>query len=750
MRLGILISLFALCPLAGPCQVVINEIMYENHNGLKDIEGDTPDWIELFNTDNHPIDLTGWGLSDNVDKPLKWKFPEVSIAPYDFLIVYASGKNIADTLLHAGFKLKLMYEPVLLSTPDGAIVDHFEPQCVPADRTTGRQPDGSAEWKVFVSSSPGSSNNMLTELEIDYRPDHLSSDRAGGFFNEPVLVSLQKDFPQNKIYFTRDGSEPDESSEYYTSPIMIRDRTCEENHFSEIETRSDYEEPHANIFKATALRAVVYSDGCPASGILNETFFVHKDMSEKYPVPLVSIMADPDDLFSEEEGIYVQGNHSNSEQTGSNWERTVHLEIYSRSGEKTIGQYADARIHGRGTRRSAQKSLKLSANDKYGPAIFNYPLFADRDLTAYSKLLLRNSFGDWNETLFTDLLCHELVKEMNMDYMAGVTSVVFINGEYWGIQNIRELQDENYLQAHHPVSSGIYDIIDYEQNFGALAKEGTLGNYNDLIGFLMVEDPASDEYFRRISEMIDIDNMIDYFIAEMYLGNIDFPDINQRLWRDSSPGGIWRWLFFDCDACFQRFNYDHLSDYFNEAKTFERYPEWSVLILTRLLRNEEFRKLFFQRFYVVMNTVFSPPRVIGKIDSLKEVYRPLLAEHIERWHDPADIHTWLRNIEKLKQFAIGRPVEITEQLLKYYGNPVNVYPNPVSDRLFIESEMIEENEFILQLFDCTGRLVYNTCQRSGSSVMEIPLPGDIRQGVYILNIQLGYLNISEKIVILDA
>ena len=151
-----------------------------------------------------------------------------------------------------------------------------------------------------------------------------------------------------------------------------------------------------------------------------------------------------------------------------------------------------------------------------------------------------------------------------------------------------------------------------------------------------------------------------------------------------------------------------------------------------------------------MNTVFSPPRVIGKIDSLKEVYRPLLAEHIERWHDPADIHTWLRNIEKLKQFAIGRPVEITEQLLKYYGNPVNVYPNPVSDRLFIESEMIEENEFILQLFDCTGRLVYNTCQRSGSSVMEIPLPGDIRQGVYILNIQLGYLNISEKIVILDA
>jgi len=527
----------------------------------------------------------------------------------------------------------------------------------------------------------------------------------------------------------------------------VTDRSNDPNYFSEIETSESYRKPEANVFKATVIRAVVFSEGCPASEIVSQTFFVHPEMRSRYHVPVVSIIAEPDDFFSDETGIYVKGDHDNYLQRGDEWEREIHVQIFDTTGTILIDQNAGARIHGRGTRFSAQKSLRLYADDKYGKSEFAYPFFSDRPNDSYRRLLLRTSRGDWNGALFTDLLCHELVKDMNVDYMSGITNIVFINGEYWGIQNLRERQDEAYILSHYPFADSGFDIIDYVQGSGPEVESGSIDNYETLVNILMNGHLSDEELYWQANKMIDLDNMIDYFIAEMYLANVDFPDINQTMWRPALESEQWRWFFFDCDGCFIRNNYDHLFDYYNEFESYDRHPAWSMVILSRLLRNQVFREQFMQRFFWAVNTVFSPDKVIRKIDSLKAIYMPLIPEHIERWNTPSDMNNWLYNVEGLKEFAVTRPPEITEQLFKYFGSPVMMYPNPVSDRVNLKSELFLSENMVVRIFDLSGREVLNFRGNKGTEEIGIELDSGLHDGIYIMNLQVGYLVLSQKLVI---
>ncbi len=728
-------------------QVVINEVVYENYTGITDQWGRTCDWIELYNKGNETVDLFNWGLSDNPDNPLKWRFPQKEILPREYLVVFASGRDLKDDTLHTSFKLRTMEEPLTLTYPDGTIADRFEEQCVPADRSAARIPDGADNWIIMEAPSPGTSNNHSIEHVLNFVHDTLVISHKSGFYNHPFSMTISNTIPGNTIYYTTNGEEPDGQSIKYELPVFIQDRSDEDNYFSEINTCDNYIKPASKIFKGTVIRAVVYSDGCPASDIQNLTYLVHPEMKEKYNVPVVSIIVEPDDFFSDETGIYVRGDHYNFLKTGNEWERKIHLQIFDTSGQTIIDQDAGARIHGRGTRYSAQKSLRLYADEKYGVDSFSYRFFSDRDLSSYKRLLLRTTRGDWLSTLFTDVLCHELVKNMDIDYMSSLTSIVFINGEYWGIQNLRERQDEEYIWSHHPESGSDLDIVDYVSGQGPVIETGTINSYEELIDLVMNENLPDDQLFSLVDQMVDLNSMIDFYVAEMYFANIDFPMNNNTLWRPAKENGKWRWFFYDCDGCFFRYNYDHMFDYFNEVETFQRYPEWSMLIQKRLFNNTEFRIRFSERFFQVINTDFAPQRVIHKIDSLKTLFQPLMAEHINRWNDPEDINLWLYNTELMKQFAIGRPMEVTEKLLKYFGEPVLVYPNPASDHVNMHSELFTSGEFQIRIFDMTGKEVRRYDLKGGSNELQISFGSAIPDGVYLLYIYTGYYIQSQTITI---
>ena len=727
-------------------QIYINEVSYTNRGSFTDGFGDTPDWIEIYNAGNEGVNLNRWGLSDNPDRLAKWLFPDTVISPGSFIIVFASGSD-KSAGLQADFKLKNMEEPVILTKPDGTIADSLNPLCIPADKSAGRIPDGAPGWSVFMEPSAGGSNNNSQILELNFRRDILSVDQEGGFFDSPVTVNLKNSINGNIIHYTLDGSVPDDRSPAFAETLILNDRSSEPNNYSKIKTHADYRKPESSVFKASILRAVVYSEGCPASQPITETYFVNERIHTRYHVPVVSVVADPDDFFSDEEGIYVPGNHNNYYQHGKNWERRIHIEIYDTSGNKVIDQDAGARIHGRGTRGAAQKSLRLYADPEYGNESFGYRFFSDREIDSYKRLILQTTQGDWSDNLFTDLLCHQLVKDLNIDYVSGITTVVFINGEYWGIHNLRERQDESYLKAHYPSTSGDYDILDYALYEGVVPESGDMAAYNSLMEVFADNNIPDDEKFEKVSSLIDVGSLIDYFIAEIYLGNVDFPGLNQSLWRDRENNSPWRWFFFDCDACFFRVNFAHLIEYYNEVELFDNPNDWAMVILSQMLKNRTFADMFYQRFYRVIDEVFSPPRVISKIDSLKDLYYPLMAEHIERWHHPGDINIWLNKIENLKQFAVLRPAEMSSQLLNCYGSPVHIFPNPATGPFIIESDMLLNNEADVKIYDSSGRLVYSKVFDDGSTQIQIDPEIRLTGGLYLIRISTGYFTSSHTMII---
>lgn len=113
---------------ASDSSVTISEFLASNNNGLKDSDGETADWIELYNPGTAAVDLTDWRLTDDVDEPAKWRFPPTSIGPGQYLVVFASSNQTAgDTELHTGFSLKATPDFLALLRPNGRAVQKFAP-----------------------------------------------------------------------------------------------------------------------------------------------------------------------------------------------------------------------------------------------------------------------------------------------------------------------------------------------------------------------------------------------------------------------------------------------------------------------------------------------------------------------------------------------------------------------------------------------------------------------------------------------
>jgi hypothetical protein len=185
----------------------------------------------------------------------------------------------------------------------------------------------------------------------------------------------------------------------------------------------------------------------------------------RYHLPVVSIATDSLHLFDYDTGIFVPGSitimggpeddkkkdephlFGNYVQRGVEWERPASFELFETSGERALAQDIGIRVHGGRSRSLPLKSLRLYARSEYGENRFYYPVFPDLPYREYNRLILRNSGQDFfsRSTMFRDGFMQTLVRDLNLDTQAYRPSVVFINGEYWGIMNIRERYDEDYL-----------------------------------------------------------------------------------------------------------------------------------------------------------------------------------------------------------------------------------------------------------------------------------------------------------------
>jgi len=514
-------------------QVVINEFQVDNSKTYEDASSNEySDWIELFNTSNQAVDISNYYLTDDIYEVEKWTIPAGTIVePNDYLIIWCDGKN---TGLHTNFKLGKEQECVALYSGNKELVDAYNYARIPEDKSIGRSVDGAGAWVLFENPTPKMSNNG-SEYEICKAPEPIFNIN-GGYFASNQNVVLSSSISNAKIYYTIDGSIPTNSSARYTKPISVS--------------------------KTTVLKAIVYHENYEPSRIQSNTFFINEHQSD---FPVVSIGVDPYDFFDEADGIYSMGNYASSEfpYYGANFWLGIELpatfEYYTPKGNKKVQVNAGVKIFGNWSKGQDQKSLAINCREEYGDERMRYQFFKEKDNDIYKNVVLRNAGVKANSIKYRDMMITDLVSSrMDVDYQAGTPSVVYINGKYWGILNIREKLKERYLKDNYGIEQEHVDLI---ANYHEVIS-GSMSDFSSMQDHIVYSDMSQKDEYDLVSTWMDIDEYINYMIAQLYIANRDWPGFNIRYWSNNRTNSPWRWILYDTDQSFAQSN-DSDEDYNN-------------------------------------------------------------------------------------------------------------------------------------------------------------------------------------------
>ncbi|MCE1189218.1 MAG: CotH kinase family protein [Ignavibacteria bacterium] len=616
--------------------VIINEIMAANTKTLADPDfHEYGDWIELYNPGTQSINLKGWSITDDFSKPAKYVFStDIVIQPAGYLVIWADDHA---TGTHANFKLSASGERAGIFNAGGQVIDTVSFGSQQDDISWGRYPDGAAAWYFFKPATPGSAN---IELGIYNRQEKPQLSLKAGFYPGPVTLTLSHPVTDAQIRYTLNGKPPTQNSTLYTQPFRI-DST-------------------------TVLKTAAFKQGAVSSKIVSATYFINENTS----LPVLSLSTDPDNFFSDTMGIYVIGTRgitalcsTGPRNWNQDWERPVDIEFFEKDRAAGFSASAGVKIHGGCTRLYDMKSLAFYFRDQYGYSKLNYKLFPWLNVTEYNNFILRNSGQDWYRTMFRDAMVQTLIgRTTSVDVMAYKPAVVFLNGAYWGIHNIREKLNEHYVESHYGVNPDSVDVIEMSKSVSA--SNGTTVAYNALIDYLNSHDLSIAENYEYIKSVIDINNYVDYMAVEIYAANGDWPGNNTQLWRERSPNGKWRWMVYDLDYTFGgnsagQYNTNTLATVTAENGPSYPNPPWSTLLLRKLLANPDFKNLFIQKSAAHGNITFRKEYVNQLIDSLAAVIAPELPRHRARWPKSISMSSdWQANIQIMRDFTDKRPLSL--------------------------------------------------------------------------------------------
>ena len=401
---------------------------------------------------------------------------------------------------------------------------------------------------------------------------------------------------------------------------------------------------------------------------------VHKKVRlNKHQLPIISIIADSMELFDDTLGIYSKGVG-----VAENWQgikanyfskKKIKIDLaYFVNNKLVLSQICKMNVSGGGSRKQPQKSFNISSKNN-----FDYPFFKNLTFENYKSLRLRVSGQDWRETHLRDALMHTLVDKTNIDTQAYQPAILYLNGKYWGIYNIREKFNKNYLFQHH----GVKNIDALEQNIKII--DGSNTNYIELIEFIKQKELNKKENWKWIEEQVDIENFIDYYCSQIYFANTDWPGNNIKYWK--SMNGKWRWFLHDTDLGFAfapiwghpgGLNHNTLQFALNDSVTSNHNQAWSTLLFRKFLENKKFKKKFISKFDEHLNITFQSSRVINIIDSLANNIAPEIPKHIDRWKNEADylfqsIEDWEKELEILRDFSRKRPDIVRSHLKEEFN-----------------------------------------------------------------------------------
>ncbi len=599
----------------------INEILASNSSSSIDLdEKEFSDWIELYNDSNTSLDIGGFSLSTNINLKNKWKIPKnTKIVAHGYLLIWADETNQKALELHANFKLSSKGGAVILLNAQSKIIDKVLYPKQKSDISYGREKD-----KIgYMTPSPHKKNGKIFKSNKRYKAPIFSKISAFYEGNQTLEITTKKDKKDRLIYYTLDGSIPTKKSNKYIAPI----------HFS----------------KTTVVRARVFGEHKFPSKVLSHTYFIDENIT----LPVVALAIDPKYLYDKQIGI--------AEHYNERWIRAASFSFLEK-GELKVSENIGMRISGNHTRWYPQKSFAIYAKKRYGKKSIKYPLFRDKpQIKKVKSFILRNSGTHWGHSMMHEGVSHQIVKDkMDIDYQSFQPVVVFLNAKYWGIYNIREKMNIDYLKSNHHIGKKEVDLIENDDT----PKEGNLESYQSLIKYIKTHDMSNDAYFKVASSQIDMPEFINHIIVESFFGNSSIHH-NIKRWRLKSENGKWRTLLFDLDRGFQNPR-DNILGYVLD-------DDESSLIFTYFMQNENFVKLFTDRYLFHLDNTFNTKRVNSFIAKAKAEIEPEMERHFKKWSEDKDkqsvsVKTWEKDIEKMFLFAKERPSLVREKLKESFNN----------------------------------------------------------------------------------
>jgi hypothetical protein len=526
--------------------------------------------------------------------------------------------------LHTNFKISADGETLYLTDGEGSHVDSLEIVALRPNISYGYAPDGVGSLGLFDEPTPGTANGVVNfsgySMDVDFSA-------PGGKYNAALELSLSSSDENATIYYTTDGSAPTEASTLYQNPISIT--------------------------STTVVRAIVHDPQTLRGNVSSQTYLINTLHGK---LPVVSLSTDPENLWNSYTGIYVLGPNAepNAPHYGANfwmdWEIPMNIQLIE-SDNTGFTMNAGAKIFGGWSRANAQKSLAIHFRNGYDGAL-KYPLFPDQDIETYHSLVLRNSGNDWNRAMLRDGVIRTLVDE-SVDQQAFRPAVVYLNGEYWGILNIREKMNEDHLAAHHDLDAGDIHIL---EGSGSVV-EGNSDHYQELTAFVNQNDLTVAENYDFVKSRMDIDNFIRYQVVNIFIDNQDWPGNNIKFWREDQEDSRWRWISYDREYSFNIYNDGNARNSLAEALSASSpdwpNPPWSTLLLRKLMENNSFRRAFLNFFADELNSTYQPASVIEQINYHAALIENEIGDHMERWG--SNLGIWQNEIFKMENFAAERP-----------------------------------------------------------------------------------------------
>lgn len=585
---------------------------------VKAAKSDETDWIEFHNSSNDSINLEGWHLTDDSNDMFKFTFPSLRISSGEYTVISASASSTSG--VSAPFNISASGDTLILTDEDGNIKDIFETGTLRLGVTSGRVNGDSA--RVFFSS-PTKGKENTTSAYSSFAASPIFSDNTL-YHKDAFQLSITSLTPDAKIHYTTDGSKPTTASTLYTSPITIS--------------------------KNTPVKAIAVADGMLQSETAAATFL----FEEPHTLPVICLSTDS---TSFEEVYSVTDRWEKVEREG-------YCEYYEVDGLLGTQFPCGLRVNGASTLTMKQKSLSIFLRGGYGQSSTTYQFFPGNDVAEYTSIAVRNSGQDAPKARLRDSFYSKCVSGLNLDYIQTRLVIVYINGQYWGLYDLNENQNEDYLATHFGVDPDTVNII--RRNETPLA--GTRTDFYRVRKYGLEEDTSLDSKYNEYCQWVDVEYFTDYLIAQSYFANGDM--FNQKYWRTEDYSIKWRPIYYDLDLAFSASNPTRniLPNYFNpEGIPSKDGSVTNMDLYVGLRKNAGWCKSFGERYVYVVLNYFNPERVTSILDEMVSTMEPEMARHIKRWGTPSSMSEWKSNVKELRECLEKRPSHALTYLQREFG-----------------------------------------------------------------------------------